>query len=52
MKIYLSKINEDWIIDRVKKEWLQGNKEISTKYILNSDLIWIISPWLWKKIPL
>ena len=52
MKIYLSKINEDWIIDRVKKEWLENNKDISTKYIYNSDLIWIISPWLWKKIPL
>ena len=52
MKIYLSKINEDWIIDRVKKEWLEGNKDISTKYIFNSDLIWIVSPWLWKKIPL
>ena len=52
MKIYLSKINEDWIIDRVKKEWLEGNKDISTKYIFNSDLIWIVSPWLWKKIPI
>jgi hypothetical protein len=52
MKIYLSKINEDWIIDRVKREWLEANKDISTKFIFNSDLIWIISPWLWKKIPL
>ncbi|MGA0412885.1 MAG: glycosyltransferase family 4 protein [Candidatus Puniceispirillales bacterium] len=52
MKIYLSKINEDWIIDRVKKEWLENNKDISTKYLYNSDLIWIISPWLWRKIPL
>ena len=51
MKIYLSKINEDWIIDRVKKEWSDNNRSITTKYIFNSDIIWIISPWLWKKIP-
>lgn len=51
MKVYLSKINESWIIDRVRKEWYIYNKEISTKQIRNSDIIWIISPWLWKKIP-
>ena len=45
MKIYLSKINEDWIIDRVKKEWSDNNRSITTKYIFNSDIIWIISPW-------
>lgn len=51
MKIYLSKINEDWIIDRIKKEWSENNKSITTQYIFKSDIIWIISPWLWKKIP-
>ena len=51
MKIYLSKINESWIVDRVKDEWLEYNDEISTKEIKDSDIIWIISPWLWKKIP-
>ena len=51
MKIYLSKINESWIVDRVRKEWYENNKDISTKYISNADILWIISPWLWKKIP-
>lgn len=51
MKIYLSKINESWIIDRIRKEWLQNNPNISTKFIYRSDVIWIISPWLWKKLP-
>ena len=51
MKIYLSKINESWVIDRLKDEWLEYNDEISTKKIKDSDIIWIISPWLWKKIP-
>jgi hypothetical protein len=51
MKIYLSKINESWIVDRVKAEWLEYNAEISTQEIKDSNIIWIISPWLWKKIP-
>ena len=51
MKIYLSKINESWIVDRVRKEWYQNNQEISTKNIRNSDIVWIISPWLWRNIP-
>ena len=51
MKIYLNKINEDWIIDRLKSEWYNYNSEISTKFIKTADVIWIISPWLWKSIP-
>ena len=44
MKIYLSKINESWIVDRVRKEWYANNSDISSKYIYNSDFIWIIAP--------
>tara|TARA_B100000575_G_C23141894_1_gene664731 strand:+ start:2464 stop:3378 length:915 start_codon:yes stop_codon:yes gene_type:complete len=51
MKIYLSKINESWIIDRIRKEWLENNPNISTKSIYMSDVIWIISPWLWRNLP-
>jgi len=52
MKIFVSKINESWIVDRVRNEWLENNKEISTNSIRNADIIWIVAPWLWKKIPL
>ncbi len=51
MKVYLSEINESWIIDRVRDEWYKSNQEISTENIHESDVIWIISPWLWKKLP-
>ena len=51
MKVYLSKINESWIVDRVRDEWLKNNQEISTENIHESDVVWIISPWLWKKLP-
>ena len=52
MKIFVSKINESWIVDRVRNEWLENNKEISTNSIRNADIIWIVAPWLWKKIPI
>ena len=51
MKIYLNKVNESWIIDRVRKDWYYHKKQISTRFIRNSDIIWIISPWVWKTIP-
>ncbi len=51
MKIYLSKINESWIVDRFRQDWYKHNQDISSKSIHKSDTIWIISPWVWKKIP-
>tara|TARA_X000000950_G_C13920628_1_gene663156 strand:+ start:9046 stop:9963 length:918 start_codon:yes stop_codon:yes gene_type:complete len=50
MKIYLNKPNEDWIVDRFWEEWHQHNQDISTKNINKADIVWIISPWTWKKI--
>ena len=51
MKIFLSKINESWIVDRMRYDWYEYNDIISTENISSSNIIWIISPWLWKKIP-
>jgi hypothetical protein len=50
MKVYLTKINESWIIDRIRKEWYSTNSSISTKYGFRSDIVWMIAPWTWKKI--
>ena len=50
MKIYLSNLNESWIVDRFRKEWYSNNLDISTKFISRSTIIWIISPWTWKNI--
>ena len=51
MKIYLSRINESWIVDRIRNEWYLSNRKISTKYLSKSDIVWIVSPWLWKNVP-
>lgn len=51
MKVYLSNINESWVVDRFRDDWYIQNQDISTEDIKKADIIWIISPWLWRKIP-
>ena len=51
MKVYLSNINESWVIDRMRDEWYEHNKDISSQNPKDADVIWIISPWMWKKEP-
>ena len=50
MKIYLNRANENWIVDRFRNEWYKLNSDISTNYLRNSDIVWIISPWTWQTL--
>ncbi len=49
MKIYLNKLSESWVVDRFRNEWYQYNQNISSKYLTQADIVWIISPWVWKE---
>ena len=49
MKIYLNKLNESWVVDRFRDEWYQYNKNISSKFLTQADIAWIISPWVWNE---
>ncbi len=51
MKIYINLVNENWVVDNVISEWNNYQKELTTKNIRKADIIWIISPWTWKKLP-
>ncbi len=51
MRIYLNNLNESWVVDKLKKEWIDSYSQFTTNKISNSDIVWIIAPWLWKKIP-
>ena len=51
MKIFVNNVKESWIIDRVRKEFYKNNSDITTKYIKKSDMIWILSPWVWERTP-
>ena len=48
MKIYLTNINESWIIDRIRNERISNNKKITTKYSYLSQIIWDVAPWTTK----
>jgi len=51
MKIYLNAANESWVVDRFRSEWTNFNKELTTESIEEADIVWLIAPWVWKKIP-
>lgn len=48
MKIYINNPSENWVVDRLRREWYQHNKNNSAKNIFFSDIVWIISPWTFK----
>lgn len=50
MKVYLNKAGENWIVDRFYSEWNDFNSSTTTNFIFNSDIIWLIAPWTWRKI--
>jgi len=50
VKIYLSKLNESWVVDRFRADWYLNNPSLSTENLKEADIIWIISPWTWNKI--
>lgn len=52
MNVYLNNPKEKWVVDRFVKEWNTYNFKQDKTYFYGSKTIWIIAPWLWKKIPI
>ena len=50
MKVYLTNLNESWIVDRLRNEWIESNKELVVKNPKDCEIIWIISPWTFDNI--
>lgn len=46
MKVYLTKINESWIVDKMRSEFYSFNPEITTEKVKDADIVWVIAPWL------
>ena len=42
MKIFITKINESWIIDRVKKEFIDYTEFKFSNFISTANVIWVI----------
>ena len=52
MKIFTLNANENWICDRFAKEWIENNGDINEPDPQKADIIWILSSWQWRRIPL
>jgi len=52
MKIYTLKANENWICDRFAEEWIKYNGHLHEPDPRKADIIWLLSSWQWKNIPL
>jgi glycosyltransferase involved in cell wall biosynthesis len=51
MKVFTLAPGENWICDRFAYEWESYNRDISTKNILDADIIWLIAGWCWNHVP-
>jgi len=51
MKIFLVAPNENWILDRIKKEWIQINPQLTTDNVNEADIVWLVSPLHWLTLP-
>ena len=49
MKFFLAVANENWICDRLASEW--ANKIGTVSSPEQADIIWILSPYIWSRIP-
>jgi glycosyltransferase involved in cell wall biosynthesis len=50
MKIYINSAKENWIVDRIKKEWKKSNPNSYTHFSSKADIVWLLAPWTWKKV--
>tara|TARA_R110001583_G_scaffold31600_1_gene107839 strand:+ start:7864 stop:8778 length:915 start_codon:yes stop_codon:yes gene_type:complete len=50
MKVFCLAPRENWICDRIADEWYKYCSEISTKNILDCDIVWLLAGWCWRNI--
>ena len=51
MKVFINNPRENWIVDRLRKEWYQINPDNVTEDIDSADIVWILAPWQWQLVP-
>jgi len=48
VKVYLNNINENWVVDRFRNDWIENNPKNHAKSNKDCNVIWLISPWTWR----
>lgn len=47
-KIYTLPPQEDWIVDRMVKEWNEGNPDMAVFTPKTADAVWLLADWCWQ----
>lgn len=50
MKVFVLAPSEDWICDRLVKEWYSNFGEFSTSNPAEADVIWLMAGWCWNHL--
>jgi len=50
VKIFCLAPRENWICDRISEEWYSACPDVSTKNILDADVIWLLASWCWNQV--
>lgn len=50
MKVFVLAPSEDWICDRLVKEWYSNFGEFSTTNPAEADVIWLMAGWCWNHL--
>lgn len=51
MSVFCLAPREDWICDRIAKEWCQDNTQNVSTSPEGADVIWLLAGWCWNQIP-
>ena len=52
MKIFINNAKENWVVDRFIDEWNTYNFKQTKQPYVGNDIIWLIAPWTWRKVPI
>lgn len=50
-KVYVLSPNEDWIVDRFVKEFVEDNADLVSLTPEDADVIWLMAEWCWQRVP-
>lgn len=51
MRVFVLSPRENWIVDRLAKEWHKYNADITVDDPCDADIIWLMADWCWAQVP-
>ena len=52
MKIYILAPNENWICDRLNREWAEHQGHTLANDYRDADILWLLGSWCWNQLPI